>query len=46
MVQGARDMRLTTSDGRTLDAQVLGDDPDTDLAVLKVDAKDLLIVLT
>ncbi|MDQ4135305.1 MAG: S1C family serine protease, partial [Pseudomonadota bacterium] len=33
VVQGARDMRLTTPDGRILDAQVLGDDPDTDLAV-------------
>src|SRR5215218_1633527 len=35
VVQGAREMRLTTSDGRTVDAQVLGDDPDTDLAVLR-----------
>jgi S1-C subfamily serine protease len=42
VVQGAREMRLTTSDGRTVDAQVLGDDPDTDLAVLRAaDARSL-----
>jgi S1-C subfamily serine protease len=42
VVQGAREMRLTTPDGRTVDAQVLGDDPDTDLAVLRAaDARSL-----
>jgi S1-C subfamily serine protease len=42
VVQGARDMRLTTPDGRVVEAQVLGDDPDTDLAVLRAaDARAL-----
>ncbi|HEX5866393.1 MAG TPA: trypsin-like peptidase domain-containing protein, partial [Beijerinckiaceae bacterium] len=37
VVQGAREMRLTTPDGRVLEAQVLGDDPDTDLALLRTE---------
>lgn len=35
VVQGRREARLVTPDGRTLDARVLGDDPDTDLALLR-----------
>jgi S1-C subfamily serine protease len=35
VVQGAREMRIATPDGLTLDAMVLGDDPDTDLALLR-----------
>lgn len=35
VVQGAREMRIATPDGLTLDATVLGDDPDTDLALLR-----------
>src|SRR3712207_7307676 len=30
VMQGRREARLTLSDGRTVDARVLGDDPDTD----------------
>jgi serine protease Do len=41
VVQGAEEIVVSLSDGRTLNGKVLGSDPATDLAVVKVDAKDL-----
>ena len=41
VVRAASTIRVGLMDGRTFDAAVVGVDPDTDLALLSVDAKDL-----
>jgi serine protease Do len=41
VVEGAVDIRVTTHDRRMLDAKLIGTDPLTDLAVIKVNATDL-----
>ena len=41
VVQDARVVRVEMPDGRTVAAEVIGDDPDTDVAVLRVHARDL-----
>jgi S1-C subfamily serine protease len=42
VVDGVGKIDVTTSDGRRLEADVVGVDPLTDLALLKVDANDLM----
>lgn len=44
VIDGAVDIRVTTSNRRVLKAKLVGADPLTDLAVLKVDAKDMVSV--
>lgn len=41
MVQEAQEIRVTLHDGRTFEAVVVGTDPASDLAVIKIDAEDL-----
>jgi serine protease Do len=41
VVEGASRVSVHLSDGRTLDAKVLGTDPRSDLAVIRVEAKNL-----
>lgn len=41
VVKGADTIKVTLGDGRDLTAKVVGADPQTDLAVIKIDAKDL-----
>lgn len=41
VMQGMREAKLTGPDGRTLEARVIGDDPDTDLALLRADGDGL-----
>lgn len=42
VIDGANKVEVTLHNGKTYDAQVVGSDPDNDIAVIKVDAKDLV----
>jgi Do/DeqQ family serine protease len=44
VVDGAADIRVELSDNRTFAAKVVGSDPPSDLAVLKIDARDLPVL--
>lgn len=44
VVDGATEIKVELTDGRTFTAKLVGSDPPSDLAVLKIDARDLPIL--
>ena len=44
VVQAADEIAVALSDGRQVDAKLVGADPESDLAVLKIEAKDLPVI--
>src|SRR5438105_5001183 len=38
VVEGAKELRLTDPEGRSMDARLIGEDPDTDLALVRAGA--------
>jgi len=41
VIEGADDISVTLADGRNFEAEVIGTDPDTDLAMIRIPAEDL-----
>jgi S1-C subfamily serine protease len=41
VIEGADDIAVTLKDGRSIEAELIGTDPDTDLAVIRISAEDL-----
>ncbi len=41
VINGADDIKVVLNDGRSFDATLVGEDPEVDIAVLKIDAKNL-----
>ena len=46
VIEGAREVRVNTSDGHTYEAEIVGSDPSTDLALLKVTPQQKLPTLS
>jgi Do/DeqQ family serine protease len=44
VIKGAEDIAVTLNDNREFDAQIVAADPSTDLALLKIDAKNLAFI--
>ncbi|MCO5095162.1 MAG: Do family serine endopeptidase [Chiayiivirga sp.] len=44
VIAGADDVQVSLADGRTLTAEIVGSDEDTDVGVIRVEAKDLVAV--
>lgn len=41
VIENASKLKVTLNDDRTFDAEIIGSDPTTDVALIKIDAKDL-----
>ena len=44
VIEGAEKLEITLNDNRTFNATVIGADPSTDLALIKIEAKDLPVI--
>ncbi|MDE6264486.1 MAG: Do family serine endopeptidase [Paramuribaculum sp.] len=44
VIEGAEKLEITLNDNRTFNATVIGADPTTDLALIKIEAKDLPVI--